>query len=128
MPLIADLTTALIAGLIAFLAARWYARSAATPERPSVEVARALGETVKQHPAPRRLLARRLDREVASGLLLTVALSITLLGGVVLGTLALFVRRVPLIQHVDNSVAAWGFDHRSSASTTGLRAQWKRAR
>jgi membrane-associated phospholipid phosphatase len=122
MPLIADLTTALIAGLIAFLVARWYARSAATPERPSVEVARALGETVKQHPAPRRLLARRLDREVASGLLLTLALSITLLGGLVLGTLAVLVRRVPLVQHVDNSVAAWGFDHRSSASTTGLHA------
>src|SRR6478736_8345880 len=53
MPLVADLTAALLTGLAAFLAARWYARSDATPERPSVEVARALGETVKPHPGPR---------------------------------------------------------------------------
>ena len=122
MPLVADLTAALLAGLTAFLAARWYARSGATPERPSVEVARALGDTVKPHRGPRRLLARRLDREVASGLLLTLALSITLLGGLVLGVLAVVVRRVPLVQHVDNWVAAWGFDHRSAPSTSGLHA------
>jgi membrane-associated phospholipid phosphatase len=122
MPLVADLTAALVASLAAFIAARWYARSSATPERPSVEVARALGETVKPHPGPRRLLARRLDREVASGLLLTLALLVTVLGGLVLGVLAVVVRRVPLIQHVDNWVAAWGFDHRSGPSTTGLNA------
>jgi len=122
MPLVADLIAALVAGLGALLAARWYARSSATPERPSVEVARALGETVKPHPGPRRLLARRLDREVASGFLLTLALLITVLGGLVLGALAVVVRRVPLIQHVDNWVAAWGFDHRSGPSTTGLHA------
>jgi membrane-associated phospholipid phosphatase len=124
MPLVADLTGALVAGLTAFLGARWYARSGATPERPSVEVARVLGETVKPHPGPRRLglLARRLDREVASGLLLTIAISVTVLGGLVLGVLAVVVRRVPLIQHVDNWVAAWGFDHRSGQSTTGLHA------
>ncbi len=122
MPLVADLTAALVAGLVAFLAARWYARSGSTPERPSVEVARSLSQTVKPHPGPRRLLARRLDREVASGLLLTLALLVTVLGGLVLGVLAVVVRRVPLIQHVDNSVAAWGFDHRSGPSTTGLHA------
>jgi undecaprenyl-diphosphatase len=122
MPLVADLSVALGAGLTAFLAARWFARSGATPERPSMEVARALGETVKPHPGSRRLLARRLDREVASGLLLTLALSVTILGGLALGVLAVVVRRVPLVQHVDNSVAAWGFDHRSGPSTTGLHA------
>ena len=46
----------------------------------------------------------------------------TLVGGLVLGILAVLVRRVGAIQHVDNSVAAWGYDHRSSASTDGLRA------
>jgi len=122
MPLVADLTAALVAGLLAFLAARWYAQSGATPERPSAEVARALGEAVKPHPAPRRLLAGRLDREVASGLLLTLALAVTLVGGLVLGILAVVVRRVPFVQHIDNFVASWGFDHRSSPSTRGLHA------
>jgi len=56
-------------------------------------------------------------------LLLTVALAVTLVGGLVLGILAVLVRRVAAIQHVDNSVAAWGHDHRTtSASTRGLLA------
>ena len=77
---------------------------------------------MKPHRGLRRLLARRLDREVASGLLLTLALGVTLVGGLVLGVLALVVRRVAFIQHVDNSVAAWGYDHRSGAATSGLHA------
>jgi undecaprenyl-diphosphatase len=32
------------------------------------------------------------------------------------------VRSFPALQHVDNSVAGWGYDHRTSFSTTGLRA------
>jgi len=122
MPLLAALITALVAGLLAFLAARWYARSAVTPERPAEAVGRTLGETVKPHRALRRLLVRRLDREVTSGFLLTVALAVTLVGGVVLGLLAVLVRRAAFIQHTDNSLAAWGHDHRSATATSGLHA------
>ena len=122
MPLLADLTAALVAGLLALLCARWYARSPATPERPAEEVGRAVGEAVRPHRTLRRHLVRRFDREVASGFLLTLALAVTLVGGVVLGLLALFVRRVAFIQHTDNSLAAWGYDHRSAAATSGLRA------
>jgi undecaprenyl-diphosphatase len=122
MPLFVDLIAALVAGLIALFAARWYVRSGATPERPAAEVARAVGEAVRPHRGARRLLARRLDREVASGLLLTLALAVILVGGLVLGILAVLVRRVPFIQHIDNSVATWGYDHRSGWSTSGLHA------
>ncbi|HST19125.1 MAG TPA: phosphatase PAP2 family protein [Gaiellaceae bacterium] len=122
MPLTADLGAALLAGLLAFIASRWYARSPATPERPAVEAARAVGEAVQPHPGARKHLAGRLDREVASGLLLTIALTVVFVGVLVLGVLAVLVRRVAAIQHVDNSVAAWGYDHRSSASTRGLHA------
>ena len=122
MPLLADLTAAFLAGFLAFLAARWYARSAVTPERPAEEAARAVGEAVKPHRALRRHLSRRLDREVASGFLLTLALVATLVGGVLLGVLAVLVRRVASLQHVDNWVAAWGHQHRSAAATSGLRA------
>ena len=31
-------------------------------------------------------------------------------------------RSVPALQHVDNSVAGWGYEHRTSFSTAGLRA------
>jgi membrane-associated phospholipid phosphatase len=122
MPLFADLIAALVAGLLAVLAARWYARSALTPERPAEAVGRALGEAAKPHRTLRRHLVRRLDREVTSGFLLTLALVATLVGGVVLGLLALSVRRIAFIQHTDNSLAAWGYDHRSATATSGLHA------
>jgi membrane-associated phospholipid phosphatase len=122
MPLLADLIAAFAAGLLALLAARWYARSSVTPERPAEQVARAVGEAVRQHAGLRRLVVRRLDPSVTTGLLLTLTLALTLFGGLVLGTLALLVRRVAVIQHVDNAVAAWGYDHRSAASTGGLEA------
>jgi undecaprenyl-diphosphatase len=120
MPLIVDLFAALAAGFLALLAARWYAASGAAPARPTEEAARAVGQAVKPHRRARTLLARRLDREVASGLLLTIALAVVVGGGLVLGVLAALVRRAAVIRHVDNAVAAWGFTHRTSASTSGL--------
>jgi membrane-associated phospholipid phosphatase len=122
MPLVADLMAALAAGLLALFVARWYARSNVTPVRPTEDVARTVGEVVREHTGLRRLLVRRLDRSVTTGLLLTLGLAVTLVGGLVLGILAILVRRVAAIQHVDNSVAAWGYDHRSSASSSGLHA------
>ena len=122
VPLLVDLITAFAAGLLALLGARWYARSPLTPERPTEEVARIVGDEVRQHTGLRRLVLRRLDRSVTTGLLLTLALALTLVGGLVLGVLALLVRRVAAIQHVDNSVAAWVQDHSSPLSTSGLKA------
>ena len=122
MPLFADLIAALAAGALTYLMARWYANSSATPARPAVEVARAAGEAMRPHPRLRRLVVRHLDRTAATGFLLTLALSITLLGGLALGVLAFLVRRVAFIQRFDNVVAAWGYDHRSATSTNGLHA------
>ena len=122
VPILVDLMAALAAGLLALLGARWYARSPLTPERPTEEIARTVGDEVRQHTGLRRLVVRRLDRSVTTGLLLTLALALTLVGGLVLGVLALLVRRVPVIQHVDNFVAVWGHDHRGQLSTSGLKA------
>jgi undecaprenyl-diphosphatase len=120
MPLLLDLTIAFAAGVAALLVAVLYARSSATPARPSLEVARAVGQSVRPHRRLRRLIATRLDRSVATGLLLTLALFSVLAATVLVGVLVVLVRSVPALQHLDNSVAAWGFDHRSSASTKGL--------
>jgi undecaprenyl-diphosphatase len=79
-----------------------------------------VGAAVRPQRRLRRILVKRLDRSAATGLLLTLALGVTLLGGIVLGVLALLVRRVAVIQHVDTSVAGWGFRHRSSGSTHAL--------
>jgi membrane-associated phospholipid phosphatase len=120
LPLFTDLTAALAAGVLTYLVARWYVHSSSTPAKPAVEIARAAGEAVRPHVRLRRLVVRRLDPTVATGFLLTLALSITLLGGLALGVLAFLVRRVAFIQRFDNVVAAWGYAHRSATSTGGL--------
>ena len=122
MPFLADLLAALAAGLATFIAAWWYAHSPSTPAHPAQEVARAVGEAVRPHPGLRAFFVRRLDRSATTGLLLTLALAITVVGALLLGVLAVLVRRVAAIQHLDNSVAAWGYDHRSSDSTNALQA------
>jgi membrane-associated phospholipid phosphatase len=122
MPFLADVFAALLAGVLTFLAAGWSARSPATPAHPAEEVARAVGEAVRPHPGLRGFLVRRLDRSATTGLLLTLAFAITLGGTLLLGVLAVLVRRVAAIQHVDNSVAAWGYDHRGATSTSALKA------
>jgi undecaprenyl-diphosphatase len=122
VPLLADLIAACAAGLLALLGARWCTHSPLVPARPTEEVARAVGDEVRQHTGLRRLVAGRLDRSVTTGLLLTLALAVTFVGVLLLGILAVLVRRVALIQHVDNSVAAWGHDHRGAWSTSGLKA------
>jgi undecaprenyl-diphosphatase len=66
------------------------------------------------------VLAARLDRSVASGLLLTLALGTAIFGGVVLGVLAYLVRSLSATQGIDNTAAAWAFDHRTRLSTGGL--------
>jgi undecaprenyl-diphosphatase len=120
MPFLLDVISALVAGVLAFAAAVLCSRTPAVPDRPALETARTVGESIRPHRRLRSLLATRLDRSVATGLLLTLALGCVLLAGVVVGVLALLVRTVPTLQRVDNSVAAWGFDHRTAASTWAL--------
>ena len=73
---------------------------------------------MRPHPGPRAFLVRRLDRSATTGLLLTLAFAITLVGTLLLGVLAVLVRRVAALQHVDNFVAAWGYDHRGRCTST----------
>jgi len=120
VPFLADLLVALAAGSLAYVGARWYSGSEGAPGQPALEVAREVGSAVPPRGGLGRLVAARVDRSVATGLLLTLALGATLLGGIVLGVLAVLVRRVASIQHVDNSVADWGYRHRSAGSTSAL--------
>jgi undecaprenyl-diphosphatase len=118
VPLVLDLIAASVLGALALIAALAYPRAA----DPTVS---GLGRAVAAQPAGtqtwvRRTLASRLDRSVASGLLLTLALAVAIAGGVVLGVLAYLIRSLSATQGIDNAVAAWGFRHRSPLSTHGL--------
>jgi undecaprenyl-diphosphatase len=63
------------------------------------------------HRGLQRFLRNRLDARVATGLLLTAALVIVLVGGVVVGVLGLLVRSNDFLIDLDNSVAPWGAQH-----------------
>lgn len=121
MPLALDLILAAFTGALAALATRSYLRSG-LPDDPALHAAEAIGESVRRDSRLRRLAASRLDRSAASGLLLTLAFLVVLVGGGLLGLLAFLVRRSPAIQHLDNGIARFGHDHRSSLSTDGLQA------
>jgi membrane-associated phospholipid phosphatase len=118
VPLILLLLIALTAGAAVCMLALRYPEGAAS--RPSLAAAEAAGETIRQHPGLRRKLDGRLDPATATGLALTIALALVVVGGLVLGLLALLVRSNPVLRRIDHSAAQWGNDHAGRLSTRGL--------
>jgi membrane-associated phospholipid phosphatase len=105
----------LVAAAVAWasgLAAWRYPRLTVGSPAPAFEVAR---KTVRSRLAP------RFDPQAATGLALTLALLLTIGGGVGLGALAYLERTNAQLNHLDRSVASWGYGHRSQLSTDGLR-------
>jgi undecaprenyl-diphosphatase len=120
MPLFVLILVAVTAGCFACLAAWRYPRAELGSPAPAMAAARATGDQVTSHPGRRRFLAARLDPAVATGLALTLALVVTIGGGVIFGVLAYLVRTNGHLNRFDRSVAAWGHDHATALSTHGL--------
>jgi membrane-associated phospholipid phosphatase len=110
-----------VAAAVAMLTLRW-PRVAGTTARPAVVPARKAGAVMRRHPGRSSALAKRLDPEAATGLALTLALVVSVAGGVILGVLAYLVRSNADLLRLDNSVANWGDRHASPFSTDGLNA------
>ena len=76
------------------------------------------------------MLRRRLDPETATGLALTLALGAVILGGLVVGLLALLVRSSHALVQLDTGAGQWGVDNATAMSTrllqllTNLGATW----
>jgi membrane-associated phospholipid phosphatase len=121
MPLILLILVALIAGAGAGLAAWRYPRITAGSPAPAFEAAHKVGEAAATHAGIRAALARRLDPKTATGIALTLALLVTIVGGVGLAALAYLERTNAHLNRVDRSVAGWGYDHATSFSTLGLK-------
>jgi len=88
----------------------------------TVGTAREVGAALRRRSGHGATLAARLDPAAATGLALTVALVVIVVGGVVLGTLAYLVRADPDLLRVDNGVANWGHGHATPGSTDLLDA------
>ena len=108
MTLIALVIVATLAGLAAgAIAWRWAGRAGA----PRTEAAVA-----------RSRWARRLDPQAATGLALTLAFAVIVLGGLVLAVLAYLVRGNTEVVRIDSGVAEWGARNASGFTTDVLTA------
>jgi membrane-associated phospholipid phosphatase len=116
--LIFALATAGVAGALAW---RW-SRAAGPTARPTMDTARRAGAAMRRRPIRRAALVARLDPKTATGLGLTLALLVAVVGGVGVAVLAYLVRGNTDLVRLDRSVANWGDRHASPFSTDGLNA------
>ena len=120
MPLLLLLLLAFAAGaLVTALSFRY-----PTPvigEEPSEAAARVVAEEAVKRPWLRHALARRVDARAATGLALTLALGVAIVGGLVIGLLAYLVRSSGTLVSVDQSAGEWGQDHATAWSTDLVR-------
>jgi membrane-associated phospholipid phosphatase len=119
MPLLVLLLVSLtVATTVAFVA--WHYPTPMASPTPSLAAAKAVGREIGHHSQLRRTIKTRLNPEVATGLALTVALAVVLMGGVVLGALAYLVRTSSALADLDNGVAQWGADNTGPLSERAL--------
>jgi membrane-associated phospholipid phosphatase len=129
VPFVVLLIVATAAGVIGTWAA-WHYPSPLVDQMPAESAAEALEEQAWKRPWLRRRLRRRLDPETATGLALTLALGAVILGGLVVGLLALLVRSSHALVRVDTGAGQWGVDNATATSTrllqllTNLGATW----
>jgi membrane-associated phospholipid phosphatase len=119
VPLLVLLLVALTAASIVAFTAWHYPTPPAAPT-PSLAAAKAVGRELGHHTRLRRAIKGRLNPEAATGLALTVALGMIIVGGIVLGTLAYLVRTSSALSDLDDSVAQWGATNAGPISERGL--------
>jgi membrane-associated phospholipid phosphatase len=117
--LVLFLVALIVGGFVAFVA--WlYPTAPGAPSGPAMGVAERVGHRLGRHRRLLRLVERRLNSEVATGLALTIALGFVLVGGLTLGALAYLVRTSSQLVELDASVAQWGADHAGELSERAL--------
>ncbi len=102
------------AGLAGFLVVRRWPKA-----DPALSASEALGAKVRSHPTPRSFLRSRLDPATATGLVLTLALTLMVVTGVVVGLFAWMIRRDLGVVTVDLAVERWADAH-ATAFTDGV--------
>lgn len=119
MPFFALIGISLLAGgLVTYVGSRY-----PTPvigQRPAEGAAEHLETEMVRHPWLLRLVRDRLNPATATGLALTLALGLTIVGGLVLGFLAYLMRSSDRLVGTDFAVGEWGADNAATWSTNAL--------
>jgi membrane-associated phospholipid phosphatase len=108
-------------GLVTLVVLRWPSLDPASP-RVAGSVERKVEQGMVEHRGFRRLVAERTNPEVATGLFLTAALAVILVGGFLLGVLAVLVRTDSAIVSFDRGISSWVNDHGSRLTHDVLQA------
>ena len=120
MPLVPLLLISLTAGaLVAYAGSRY--PTPVVGERPADAAAEQIEAGLENSPWLHRLVRDRLNPEAATGLALTLALGLAVLGGALIGILAYLVRSSATLVHADFSAGQWGVDNATSWSTDVIR-------
>jgi undecaprenyl-diphosphatase len=117
MPIVVLLIVALSFAIAVYLAARQYPTAVGATPPASDAAGEQLAQEAVRHEWVARLLRSRMDPGTATGLALTIALGIAILGGLVVGLLAYLVRSSGILVGLDGSVGDWAADHASHRST-----------
>ena len=119
MPFLVLLLISLSAGtLVASMGMRY--PTPVVGEAPAEGAAERIETEMERHPWLLRLVRGRLDPATATGLALTLALGLAIVGGLLVGAFAYLVRSSETLVDADNSVGRWGVDHASSWSTDAI--------
>jgi len=104
MPFLVLITFSLAFGAAVFIAALRYPTATGAPPPVSEAAGRQLSRETVRHPLLARLLRGRLDPGTATGLALTLALAVAIVGGLMLGALAYLMRSNARLVELDSSV------------------------
>jgi membrane-associated phospholipid phosphatase len=113
LPFLLLLLVALVVGSLVTLGATRIAPSRGA----TAAAADAIERQAEQLAEREAWLRSRMDPELATGLALSLAVLGLIVGGVIVGALALLVRRTTALRELDSSVARWGHDHATHLST-----------
>ena len=105
---------ALVAGLTAWRLPNFDPAAPAAPTK-------TIRHEVEVHPGLRGVIRSRLDATTLTGLALTVALTIVLVGVIAIGSLLVMVQHNAGLARYDLSAARWGAKHATTGSTKFLR-------
>jgi undecaprenyl-diphosphatase len=119
MPFLVLLLLALAGGTLVALAASRYPTPVIGQE-PAAAAAEVVAQETAKRPWLRHTLARRIDPQTATGLALTLALGLAIVGGLLVGILAFLMRSSATLVSVDNSAGQWGVNHATSRSTHAI--------
>ena len=118
MVIVVVVTSAMVAAVVTGAITQWLPDF--DPSAPRVSTP-AIRRQVAAHPGAASFLRARLEPSTATGLGLTVALTLVLGGAVAIGALLVMVQHNAGIAHWDMSAARWGSAHATSSSTRFLR-------